>query len=60
MGLPQTLLEVLEARVRSQPAKIAFEFLTDSVGAASTLTYASLEEQAKILAIRIRSVAKAG
>jgi acyl-CoA synthetase (AMP-forming)/AMP-acid ligase II len=60
MGLPQTLLEVLEARVRSQPAKIAFEFLTDSVGAASTLTYASLEEQAKILAIRIRSVAKEG
>jgi malonyl CoA-acyl carrier protein transacylase len=57
---PTTLIQLLRFRAQNQPNKRAYTFLTDGETETDSLTYAQLDQQARIIAAKLQSRVAAG
>jgi acyl-CoA synthetase (AMP-forming)/AMP-acid ligase II len=55
-----TLVELLQQRAQNQPDKLAYTFLVNGETEKASLTYAQLEQQARIIAAKLQSRVAAG
>jgi malonyl CoA-acyl carrier protein transacylase len=58
--LATTLVELLQQRAQNQPDKLAYTFLVNGETEKASLTYAQLEQQARIIAAKLQSRVAAG
>ncbi|HEX5746348.1 MAG TPA: amino acid adenylation domain-containing protein [Archangium sp.] len=57
---PATLVDLVEARASIAPSQRLYTFLEDSEGDESTMTYAQLDDRARLIAAELQKVAKPG
>ncbi len=57
---PTTLVELLRLRAQNQPNKVAYTFLKDGETEEASLTYAQLEQRARMIAAKIQNLCATG
>jgi amino acid adenylation domain-containing protein len=57
---PVTLIELLHQKAQNQSDKLAYTFLVDGETEKASLTYAQLEQQARVIATKLQSMVTAG
>jgi acyl-CoA synthetase (AMP-forming)/AMP-acid ligase II len=60
LGHSQTLVDLLSQRGLAQPDRLAFRYLTEGDATEVSLTYAELDEQARVIGAMLRSIGAEG